>query len=321
MKTKSVFWLLTTALLITTPLADAQQPTKTPRIGFLAAAAPSTYLVRIPVFEEGLRELGYKNITIETRYAEGKSARLPDLAAQLVELNVDIIVATSDPCVRAAKKATQTIPIVFVNTGDPVADGFVSSLAQPGGNATGLTLLFPELSAKRLELFKEAFPKVSRLAVFYGSGSVRFMKEQTIAAPMLGMQIISLPLATPDDVEAAFERAKKERAQGALVNPSPQTTTARKRILEFAEQNRLPAMYPGVEDINAGGLMSYGPNSIEQYRRAAIYVDKILKGTKPANLPVEQPTKIELVVNLKAAKEIGVTIPPNVLARADRVIK
>jgi ABC-type uncharacterized transport system substrate-binding protein len=302
-------------------MAEAQQPTKIPRIGFLGAASPSSYPGRISAFEEGLRDLGYKNFVIESRYAEGKSDRLPDLAAQLVDLKVDVILATADPSVRAAKKATQTIPIVFVNTGDPVGDGFVTSLARPGGNATGLTLLYPELSSKRLELFKEAFPKISRLAVLFGSGSVRMMNEQTIAAKALRMHVISLPVHTPDDVETAFEKAKREGAQGLLTNPSPQIAAARQRILKFAATNRLPAMYPSTEDTNAGGLMSYGPNYQEQYRRAAVYVDKILKGAKPADLPVEQPKRFELIINLKTAKQIGVTIPPNVLARADRVIK
>ena len=298
-----------------------QQAGKVPVIGLLASAGPSSYPARIAAFEEGLRDLGYRNIVLEPRYAEGKSDRLADLAAQLVEIKVDVILATSDPSVRAAKKATQTIPIVFINTGDPVKDGFVFSLARPGGNATGLTLLYPELSSKRLELFKETFPNVTRLAVLFGSGSIRLMKEQIVAAQSLKLQVISLPVATPEDVGAAFEKAKKERAQGFLVNRSPQTTATRERILEFVAKNRLPAMYPGSEDVNAGGLMSYGSNSVEQYRRAAVFVDKILKGTRPADIPVEQPMKFELVINLKTAKQIGLTIPPNVLARADRVIR
>ncbi len=302
-------------------MAQAQQPAKVPRIGLLASASPSSYPARVSAFEEGLRDLGYKNIVIESRYAGGKSDRLPGLAAQLVDLKVDVILAISDPSVRAAKKTTQTIPIVFVNTGNPVGDGFVTSLARPGGNATGLTLLYPELSSKRLELFKEAFPRISRLAVLFGSRSVRMMNEQTTAAKALGMRLISLPLDNPDDVEAALEKAKRERAQGLLTNPSPQIATARERILKFAATNRLPAMYPGSEYVDAGGLMSYGPNSLEQYRRAAVYVDKILKGAKPADLPVEQPTKFEFVINLKTAKQIRLTIPPNVLARADKVIK
>jgi ABC-type uncharacterized transport system substrate-binding protein len=322
MRKNSLCAAMSAVLLTLTFSVHAQQPSgKVPRIGLLAAAGPSSYPARIAAFEESLRDLGYKNIALEPRYAEGKSDHLPELAKQLVDLKVDVILATSDPSVRAAQKATQTIPIVFVNTGDPVADGFVFSLSQPGGNATGLTLLYPELSSKRLELFKEAFPKTSRLAVLFGSRSVRLMNEQLSAAKSLKLQIISLPVTTPDDVEAAFEKAKKERAQGLLVNPSPQTTTARERILEFCLKNGLPAMYPGFEDVNAGGLMSSGPNSVEQYRRAAIFVDKILKGAKPADLPVEQPVKFEFVINLKTAKQIGLTIPPNVLARADRVIR
>jgi putative ABC transport system substrate-binding protein len=321
MAKKTVVALLVSLTLGSVHLAEGQQPKKVPRIGLLAAAVPSTYSARIAAFEEGLRDLGYKNIVIERRYAEGNPDRLPDLAVQLVDLRVDIILATSDPSVRAAKKATQTIPIVFVNTGDPVADGFVVSLAAPGGNATGLTLLFPELSSKRLELFKEAFPKVSRLAVLFGSRSSSMMTEQTNAARLLKMQLVPLPMATPDDVGSAFEIAKKDRAQGLIINPSPQTTTVRERIIEFAAKNQLPAMYPRSEDVNAGGLMSYGPDAVEQYRRAATYVDKILRGAKPADLPVEQPMKFELVINLKTAKQIGLTIPPNVLARADKVIR
>jgi putative ABC transport system substrate-binding protein len=317
-----LFWLLAVWFFAFLSLAEAQPPVaKVLRIGVLAAGVPSAYPARIAAFEEGLHDLGYKNIIIERRYAEGRSDRLPDLAAQLVDLKVDIILATSDPSVRASEKATQTIPIVFINAGDPVADGFVNSLAQPGGNATGLTLLYPELSSKRLELFKEAFPKLSRLALLFGSGGIRMMKEQMVVAEKLKMHVISLPIEKPDDVDAALEKAKREHAQGLLTNPCTTCLGAQERIIEFAAKNRLPAIYAGSEYVNAGGLMSYGPDTNEQYRRAATYVDKILKGVKPADLPVEQPRKFILAINLKTAKQIGLTIPPNVLARADKVIR
>jgi putative ABC transport system substrate-binding protein len=321
MKTKLCVRLLAFLIPLSVDSTLAQQTIKVPRIGLLASASSNVYQTRISAFQDSLREIGYKSIVIEARYAEGKSDRLLDLAMELLETKVDVMLATSDPSVRAARKATQTIPIVFVNTGDPVADGFIVSLARPGENATGLTLLFPELSSKRLELLKEAFPSISRLAVLFGAGSIRMMKEQTLAAQALGMDVVSLPLREPDDIGAAFDKAKKERIQGLLTNPSPQTATMRERIVEFTAKNRLPAMYPSFEDVNAGGLMSYSPNSLDQYRRAAIYVDKILKGAKPADLPVEQPRKLELVINLKTARQIGVTISPNVLARADRVIR
>jgi len=303
------------------PNSAAGQTGKVIRIGLLASASSGVYKDRIPAFQQSLRELGYNNVVIESRYADGKSDRLFDLANELLDSNVNVILATSDPSTRAAKKATKTVPIVFVNTGDPVGDGFVASLARPGENATGLTLLFPELSAKRLELFKESFPTRSRLAVIFGAGSIRFMKEQMLAAEAFGISLLTLPLRDPDDVDAAFEKAIKGRIEGLLTNPSPQTGTARGRIIEFARKNRLPGMYPSVEDVMAGGLMSYSPNSLDQYRRAAIYVDKILKGAKPSELPVEQPSKLELVINLKTAIELSLSLPPNVLARADRVIR
>jgi putative tryptophan/tyrosine transport system substrate-binding protein len=319
---KNIFSVALCVLLLAFSVsAEAQQPNRVLRIGLLASGVPSVYPARIAAFEEGLHDLGYKNIIIERRYAEGRFDRLPDLAAQLVDLKVDIILATSDPSVRAGKKATQTIPIVFVNAGDPVADGFVNSLAQPGGNATGLTLLYPELSSKRLELFKEAFPKLSRLALLFGSPGVRMMKEQMVVAEKLKMHVISLPVEKPDDVGAALEKAKREHVQGLLTNPCTTCLGARERIIEFAAKNRLPAIYSGSEYVNAGGLMSYGPDTNEPYRRAATYVDKILKGAKPADLPVEQPMKFELVINLKTAKQIGVTIPQSVLYRADGVIR
>jgi putative ABC transport system substrate-binding protein len=275
-------------------------------------------------FQQGLRELGYvegKSISVEYRHAEGQFDRLPDLAAELVQLKVDLIIASGDSAILAAQQATKTIPIVFVAASDPVGDRFVTSLAKPGGNATGLSNLNPELSAKRLELFKEAFPKISRLGVLSGPRSVLYTKEQELAAQSLGIQLISLVVRKPDDVEAVFATVKKENVHALLTNTSYIINAARQRILEFTLKNRLPAMYPNPEFVDAGGLMSYGPSFTDMFRRAATYVDKILKCAKPADLPVEQPEKFELVINLKTAKQIDLTIPPNVLARADKVIR
>ena len=302
---------------------EAQQARKVPRIGVLAASSPFSYLARTPAFREGLRDLGYiegKNLVIEYRYADGKLDRLPDLAVQLLDLKVDVILASADPSVRAALKATKTIPIVFIAASDPVGDGFVNSLAKPGGNATGLSNLYPELSAKRLELLKETITKISKVVVLFGSSaSLPYMKEQEIAAQGLGLQLVSLSLE--GDIDAAFATVRKEHPDALLCNPSPIINTARERIIEFAAKNRLPAMYAGAEFVDAGGLMSYAPDFVSMFRRAATYVDKILKGVKAGDLPVEQPTKFELVINLKAAKQIGLTIPQSVLYRADKVIK
>jgi putative tryptophan/tyrosine transport system substrate-binding protein len=303
--------------------AEAQQARKVPRIGVLAASSPSSYLARTPAFREGLRDLGYiegKNLVIEYRYADGKLDRLPDLAVQLLDLKVDVILASADPSVRAALKATKTIPIVFIAASDPVGDGFVNSLAKPGGNATGLSNLYPELSAKRLELLKETITKISKVVVLFGSSaSLPYMKEQETAAQGLGLQLVSISLE--GDIDTAFATVRKEHPDALLCNPSPIINTARERIIEFAAKNRLPAMYAGAEFVDAGGLMSYAPDFVSMFRRAATYVDKILKGAKPGDLPVEQPTKFELVINLKTAKQIGVKIPPSVPYRADKIIK
>jgi putative ABC transport system substrate-binding protein len=306
-------------------VAQAQQP-KVPRIGFLSGGSPTTSPARYDVFRQGLRELGYvegKNITIEYRYAEGKLERLPDLAAELVRLKVDVIVAIG-PAILAAKKASSAIPIVFAGAPDPVGAGIVSSLARPGGNITGLSVMAPDLDGKRLELLKEAFPKVVRVAFLWGPGSARrnlALTDMEAAAKALGVKLQSLPVRSLDDFDSAFARAKREGAQALITTPTALINTQQRQVLDFAAKNRLPAMYATSEFVEAGGLMSYASNNADSWRRVADFVDKILKGVKPADLPVEQPTKFELVINLKTAKQIGLTIPPNVLARADRVIR
>ena len=307
-------------------MAQAQQPARIPRIGILIPPPRPSISARVEAFRQRLRELGYvegKNIVIEYRYAEGKLERLPDLAAELVRLKVDVIV-TAGPAVLAAKKASATIPIVFATAADPVGTGLVSSLARPGGNITGLSIMAPDLDGKRLELLKEAFPKVARVAFLWESGGTRgnlALTEMEAAAKALGLKLQSLEVRSLDDFESAFARAKRERAQALITTPGRLINTQQRQVLDFAAKNRLPAMYPTSEFVEAGGLMSYAPNYTDLLRRAADFVDKILKGTKPADIPVEQPTKFEFIVNLKTAKQIGVTIPPNVLARADRVLK
>ena len=326
--TKSIlFWLLGTVLLITAP-AQAQQPAKVSRIGFLSGSPPSSIKASTEAFRQGLRDLGYvegKNIVIEWRSAEGKGDRLPALAADLVRLKVDLIVTAGPLVTRAAKEATSTIPIVMAQDPDPVGNGFVASLARPGGNITGLSRLAPELSGKQLELLKEIVPKLSRVAVIGTStrpGNAQTLREVELAAGAFGVQLQYLDILSPKDIETAFQAAVRERADGALWfvtgsigNPH------RKKIADLAVSSRLPVIYFLRDHVEAGGLMSYGVNEVDLYRRAATYVDKILKGTKPADLPIEQPTKFEFVINLKAAKQIGLTIPPNVLVRADKVIR
>jgi putative tryptophan/tyrosine transport system substrate-binding protein len=308
-------------------LAAAQQPARIPRIGILAGASVSNVSPRVEAFRQRLRELGYveeKNIAIEYRYAEGKRERLPDLAAELVRLKVDVIVAFSPAAILAAKKASPTIPIVFASVGDPVGDGLVSSLARPGGNITGLSAMSPDLDGKRLELLKEAFPKVARVAFFWPSGGTRgnrTLTDMEAAAKALGLKLLSLPVRGLDDFESAFARAKRDGAQALITTANSLIITQQRQLLGFAAKNRLPAMYPTSEFVEAGGLISYAPNNADLWRRAATYVDKILKGAKPADLPVEQPTKFELVINLKTAKQIGLIIPQSVLYRADKIIK
>jgi putative ABC transport system substrate-binding protein len=310
-------------------VAHAQQPKKIWRIGYLSALDPARESSRAETIRVGLRELGYiegQNIAIEYRYAEGKLNRAPELAAELVRLKVDIIVvAGGGPWIRATKNATKAIPIVMVGSGaDPVEAGLVKSLARPGGNVTGITNLSQELGGKRLELLKEAVPKVTRVAGLYDPAlrnNILQMKEVESAARSLGLTIRSWDVRAGQGFERVFAALRKESPDGLYVTGGPLMVTNRKRIVGFALKSRLPSVYSNRVFVDAGGLMYYGADLADSYRRVATYVDKILKGAKPADLPVEQPTKFEFVVNLKTAKQIGLTIPPNVLARADRVIR
>jgi putative ABC transport system substrate-binding protein len=324
MGNKTIGVLLVGLALASVHLAEAQQPTKVPRIGFLSGGGDP---VETEAFQQGLRDLGYiegQNITIEYRSTEGMAERLPNLAAELVQLKVDIIVVGGSPATQAAKNDTKTIPIVMTNVTDPVGIGLVASLAHPGGNVTGLSNVGSDLGGKQLELLKEASPKVSRVAVLSDSaipGNALWLGAMKVAAPALRITLQPVDVHRPDDFERAFLVIKKEHASALSVLRNGVNIFYRARIVDFAAKSRLPAMYPDREDVEAGGLMSYGPNFADLYRRAATYVDKILKGRKPADLPVEQPTKFEFIINLKAAKQIGLTIPPNVLARADKVIR
>jgi len=318
-----------TILLTVVAVAEAQQSAKVLRIGHVGVSGDlSSPSPNLESFRQGLRALGYiegKNIQIESRYAEGKLDRLPSLVAELVQLKVDVFIIGTLVAVRAAKQATTTIPIVMVLSVDPVATGLVDSLARPGGNITGLTNLARDLSGKRLELFKDVVPEISRIGVLRDAGdpssAIGFKEYEAVARP-LKVDFQSLEVRGPDpDLERAFQAAAKGRAsalitiRGTLFNRYP------KRIADLAIKNRLPSMHEGIQYVEPGGLMSYATNDANQWRRAATFVDKILKGAKPADIPVEQPTKFEFVINLKTAKQIGLTIPPNVLARADRVIR
>jgi putative tryptophan/tyrosine transport system substrate-binding protein len=326
MKTKILPYALAIVLAIGN-LAGAQQPGKLPRIGLLLTIESSPPSPNVEAFRQGLRALGYvegKNILLEYRYAEGKLDRLPDLAEGLVRLPVDVIVTALSPGIHAAKRATDTIPIVFAVSGNPLATGYVASLAHPGGNVTGLSAMDYELSGKRLELLTEALRKVSRVAVLWNPGNgamVLKMKEVRGAADALRVEIKSLEARQPQDFDGALAALPREHADALLTLADPLTLFHRDRIIEMAAKSRVPAMYESGEFVEAGGLMSYGPSIEANYRRAATYVDKILKGAKPADLPVEQPTKFELIINLKAAKQIGLTIPQSVLYRADKIIK
>jgi putative ABC transport system substrate-binding protein len=307
--------------------AEAQQQPKIPRIGFLTNNSSTGLGDADEAFRQGLRALGYvegKSLVTEYRYGEGKVGRLAEMAAELVRLKVDVIVTGGPTSTRAAKQATSTIPIVMATDPDPVANGFVASLARPGGNITGLATLAPEISGKRLELLKEILPKIPRVAVLGTSttpGTALELKEAELAAGAFGVKLQYLNVSDPKDIEAGFRAASKERADAILVLNSAILLSRRTQIVELAVRSRLPATYPSSEYVEGGGLMGYGVSFIDLHRRAATYVDKILKGAKPADLPVEQPKKFEFIINLKAAKQIGLTIPPNVLARADKVIK
>jgi len=327
MRHKFPLIMLTAFILVSVHLAQAQQPKKVARIGFLSPVSPSATALWHQAFRQGLRDLGWvegKNISIEYRYAEGRSDRLPDLAADLVRLKLDIIVVSSGTDALAAKNATRAIPIVMASAGDPVAIGLVESLARPGGNITGLSQIAPELAGKRLDLLKEIVPKLSRVSVLWnpqGRTSTVSWKEIQLPARELGVKLHSLEVRSVNDFDKTFEDATRAGAGALVIMPDPLFVSNLKRIADFAATSRLPSISHLTEFVDSGGLVAYGPDRSDMFRRAAVYVDKILKGTKPADLPVEQPTKFEFVINLKTAKQIGLTIPPNVLVRADKVIK
>jgi ABC-type uncharacterized transport system substrate-binding protein len=324
------FMLTSLAGALAAPLgAEAQQAAKIARIGYLAIDLVANPRFR-ESFRQGLRDLGYvegRNVVIEYRDAEGKPERLPALAAELVALKVDVIVAGGTAQALAAKQATRSLPIVFAQAADPVSSGLVTSLARPGGNVTGLSMLNPELVGKCLEHLKEAVPGISRVAVLWRAGELGERTERDmrkgaeVAARALGVRLQFLEARGSADLDRAFSEMTRARAEALTVLTSTTLIGERIHLVDLAAKNRLPAVYPWREGVDAGGLMSYGPNGADMYRRAATYVDKILKGAKPGDMPVEQPTKFELVINLKTAKALGLTIPPSVLARADQVIE
>ncbi|HEV3193920.1 MAG TPA: ABC transporter substrate-binding protein [Polyangiaceae bacterium] len=312
------------------PLASfAQQPARIARIGYLFPGFPQGVgQVGLQAFRDGLRELGYvegRNIQLEVRWGEGKLERLPALAAELVQLKVDVIVAATSPSVAAARQATRTIPIVMPTSSDPVGDGLVASLAHPGGNITGLSMMSPELGEKRIQMLKEIFPKVSHAVDVlwnpdYVGMRARFEQARG-AAPAVGLTVRSVEVRDTRELDAAFEAITREHPEALLLLIDPFTFSQRSRIVEFAAQQRLPAMYETSDFVDAGGLISYGPIIANQFRRAATYVDKILRGAKPADLPIEQPTTFELAINMKAAKALGIKFPDSILLRADKVIE
>ena len=320
---------LTGGLLATPLTAEAQPAGKVYRIGYLPSGfkeVPGSNPGLAP-FSQSLRELGYvegRNVTLEIRYAEGRTERFPALAAELANLKVDVLVAVSTPGALAAKQATSTIPIVMVSVGEPVEVKLVDSLAHPGGNVTGLSLIAPQLAAKRLDLLKQALPKLLRVTVLWNSANqgmkARFQETQG-GAQLLGVTLHSVTIQSPDDFDPLFAAMTRDRPESLLVLADTVTVANRQRTVEFAAKNRVPAIYEARTFVDSGGLMSYGVDFADHYRRTAIYVDKILKGTKPADLPVELPTKFELIINLKTAKALGLTLPPSLLQRADQVIE
>jgi putative ABC transport system substrate-binding protein len=318
--------VLTLSLALAPLAGEPQETGKMPRIGVLGGDR-SAQTARIKAFREGLGELGYvegKSIVIEWRFWGDKEDRLPAIAVALTRLKVDVLVAFGPASTQAAKEATNTIPIVMAQVNDPIGAGFVASLARPGGNITGLSNMAPELSGKKLELLKEIVPKLSRVAVFGTSslpGNAQSVQETELAAKTLGLELQYLGVEDPNDLDSAFRNAVGWRAHAIIVLQSPVLGSRRKALAELAVKNRLPAIYPHSDYMDAGGLMYYGPRTSDLFRRAATYVDKILKGAKPADLPVEQPTKFELVINLKTAKALGLTIPQSILLRADQVIE
>ena len=327
MNKKISVFILAVVILTFVHLAEAQQQAKVAKIGWLGARPAATAAKQRELLGREFRALGYvegKNIAFEYRYADNKLDRLLVLADELVRQKVDVLVTTSTAEALAAKNATRTIPIVFLGTGDPVAAGLIDSLARPGGNITGFTTIAPVLAGKRLELLKETVPNLSRVAVLWNPqipGVESQWKESQLAALELGLQLHSMEVRSANDFESAFKDATKAGSTALAVTGSPFNNSFEKRIAELATKNRLPAIYTRGDYVESGGLMSYGTDFAEAYRRLASMVDKILKGTKPVDIPVEQPKKFELMINLKAAKQIGLTIPPNVLARADKVIR
>jgi putative ABC transport system substrate-binding protein len=326
MRRRIIFVVLAT-ILATISTAQAQQPAKMPKIGFLTTGSGSGPGGGFELLRRELRAFGYvdgKNVAFEYRFADNKLDRLPALADELVRLKVDVLLAFSTPTALAAKNATRTIPIVFHNVADPVAVGLVDSFARPGGNVTGFSNIAPVLAGKRLELLKETVPKLSRVAVLWNPqnpGNALNWKESQLPAQELGLQLHSMEVSSSDRYESAFKEVIKARSSALAVMQDPLNVSNRKIIADLAEKNRLPAIYPRRDFVESGGLMSYGPDAVEPFQRAAVMVDKILKGTKPADIPVEQPTKFELVINLKTAKTLGLTIPPLVLMRAEKVVK
>ena len=325
MKKKITVLTLCAVLFALCSVAEAQQPKKVSRIGFLS---PTSDDPRVEAFRQGLGELGYKegqNIAIEYRWADGRFEQLPDLALELVRLKVDIVVAVVTQASLAAKKATGTIPIVMIGVADPVGSGLVASLARPGANITGTSSMTAEVVGKQLELLKETLPKISRVAALWNPANPIFQaiqrREAEDAARAVGVRLELVGARGPEEIHSAFEAVMRERTRAILILNDPVFTAYLKRIADLSAKYRLPAVSGTLEYTEAGGLMAHGPSFPDMYRRAATYVDKILKGAKPAELPVEQPIKFELIINLKAAKQIGLTIPPNVLARADKVIK
>jgi putative tryptophan/tyrosine transport system substrate-binding protein len=326
MRKINVLILCAVLFALCSPLADAQQP-KLTKIGELIFRGRPGLGAGREVFQRTLSEFGYvegKNIAFETRFAEGKPDRFPALADELVRLKVDVLVASSTPEALAFRNATRTIPIVFIVSSDPVVDGLVDSMARPGGNITGVTTIATMLAGKRLELLKETIPKLSRVAVLWNPqdpGSVQQWKESQLPARELGLQLHSIEVSSADKLEHAFKELTKVRSTALAVISSSFITANPKQITDLAAKHRLPAIFDRGEFVASGGLMSYGPDRGEPYKRVASIVDKILKGTKPSDIPVEQPTKIELMINLKTAKRLGLTIPPVVLMRAEKVIK
>ena len=327
MKTKIIVYLLPALILTTFHLAEGQQPEKIPRIGYLGNSSLPLERDFVDAFRQGLRDLGYAeghNILIEYRWAEGRYDRLPEFAAELVRLKVDVLLTAGTPGALAAKQATQTIPIVMAVSGDAVGTGLVQSLARPGGNITGLTRMTRDLDGKRLELLKEVVPSLSRVAILLNPAnpiSARGWSEAQSPAKALRLKLEPAEVKAAEEFEAAFAAIARQRPGGLFIIADQFLLAHRTQIVDFGARRSLPAIYPYSEFVDAGGLMSYAANDPAMFRRAATYVDKILKGRKPADLPVEQPTKFELIINMRTAKQIGLTIPPNVLAQADKVIK